>query len=123
MTPRDVVGRRAGFVPARYFTDGDDRPPFKGAFQPRLGLSYDISGDGRTVVFAGYGRYYDRVLYNNGLDERFRQQFAVRTFRFSPDGAASRRPADARVERQLPQRRRASTASSATASPATPRSS
>ena len=38
-------------------------------------------------MFGGYGRYYDRVLYNSGLDERFRQQFAVRTFRFSADGA------------------------------------
>ena len=87
VTPANVRTATQSFVPARYFTDGDDRPPFKSGFQPRLGLSYDISGNGRTVVFGGYGRYYDRVLYNNGLDELFRQQFAVRTFRFSRDGA------------------------------------
>jgi hypothetical protein len=39
------------------------------------------------VAFAGYGRYYDRVFYNAGLDERFRLQYAVRTFQFSLDGA------------------------------------
>jgi outer membrane receptor protein involved in Fe transport len=87
VTPPNVVAAVSSFVPARYITDGDDRPAFKGGFQPRLGLSYDLKGNGRTVAFAGWGRYYDRVLYNNGLDERFRQQFAVRTFRFSADGA------------------------------------
>ena len=76
----------SGFVATNYFTDGGDRPAFKGAFQPRLGFSYDLSGEGRTTLFGGYGRYYDRVLYNSGLDERFRLQFAVRTFRFSADG-------------------------------------
>lgn len=87
VTPANVRAATQAFVPARYFTDGDDRPPFKRAFQPRVGFSYDVNGNGRTVVFGGYGRYYDRVLYNNGLDERFRQQFAVRTFRFSRNGA------------------------------------
>ena len=86
VTPSNVIAAVQGFVPSRYFTDGDDRPAFKGAFQPRVGFSYDLSGTGKTVLFAGYGRYYDRVLYNSGLDERFRLQFAVRTFRFSADG-------------------------------------
>jgi hypothetical protein len=86
VTPADVVAAVQGFVPSNYFTGGDDRPGFKGAFQPRLGFSYDLSGSGKTVLFGGFGRYFDRVLYNSGLDERFRQQFAVRTFRFSADG-------------------------------------
>jgi len=46
-----------------------------------------LTGKGQTIAFGGWGRYYDRVLYNYTLDERFRQQFAVRTFRFSADGA------------------------------------
>jgi hypothetical protein len=88
VTPEDVRGATAPFVdPARYFTDGDDRPPFYGAWQPRVGLSYDLTGAGRHVLFAGYGRYYDRVFYNAGLDERYRLQYRVRTFRFSLDGA------------------------------------
>jgi outer membrane receptor protein involved in Fe transport len=86
VTPANVIAAVQGFVPSNYFTDGDDRPAFKGAFQPRIGFSYDLSGEGRTVLFGGYGRYYDRVLYNSGLDERFRLQFAVRRFRFSADG-------------------------------------
>lgn len=86
VTPDEVIAAVSGFVPSNYFTDGSDRPSFKKAFQPRLGFSYDLSGTGRTVLFGGIGRYYDRVLYNQGLDERFRLQFAVLTFRFSADG-------------------------------------
>jgi hypothetical protein len=87
VTPDNVRAATASFVDtSRYFTDGDDRPPFYGALQPRLGFSYDITGQGKTIVFGGWGRYYDRVLYNSTLDERFRLQYAVRTFQFSQDG-------------------------------------
>lgn len=75
-----------GVAPGRYFTDGSDRPPFYAAWQPRLGFSYDLTGQGRHILFGGYGRYYDRVFCNAGLDERFRLQFSVLTFRFSPAG-------------------------------------
>jgi len=75
-----------GVDPNRYFTDGSQRPPFYGAWQPRVGFSYDTTGQGKYVVFGGYGRYYDRIFYNAGLDEKFRLQYAVRTFRFSADG-------------------------------------
>ena len=88
VTPSSVRTATAAFVDGnRYFTDGDDRPPFYGAWQPRVGLSYDLTGNGRHVLFGGYGRYVDRVIYNAGLDERFRLQYAVRTFQFSLDGA------------------------------------
>jgi hypothetical protein len=87
VTPEAVRTATAPFVnAATYFTDGDDRPPFYGAWQPRFGFTYDITGKGQTVAFGGYGRYYDRVLYNSTLDERFRLQYAVRTFDFSLDG-------------------------------------
>ena len=69
-----------------YLTDGTQRPIFLGAVQPRLGLAYDLRGDQHTVFFGGAGRYYDRTLFNTGVDERLRQQFEVRTFRFSRDG-------------------------------------
>ena len=76
VTPADVRawGVNFGIDPNRYFTDGGDRPPFLGAWQPRFGLSYDLTGAGRHVLFGGYGRYYDRVVYNYGLDEDFRPQ-------------------------------------------------
>jgi Carboxypeptidase regulatory-like domain/TonB dependent receptor len=88
VTPDNVRAAAAPFVDAsRYFTDGDDRPPFYSAWQPRIGFSYDVLGNSKTIAFGGWGRHYDRVLYNNVLDERFRQQYAVRLFRFSFDGA------------------------------------
>src|SRR5262249_49390781 len=87
VTPNAVRTATAPFVDAsRYFTDGTDRPAFRGAWQPRVGLSYDLFGRGRDVLFAGYGRYYDRDFYNSGLDERYRLQYAVRLFRFSTNG-------------------------------------
>ena len=69
-----------------YLTDGSNRPVFLGAIQPRIGFSYDVFGDLGTVFFGGAGRYYDRTLFNTGVDERLRQQYAVRTFLFSEDG-------------------------------------
>jgi Carboxypeptidase regulatory-like domain/TonB dependent receptor-like, beta-barrel len=88
VTPDNVRAATASFVdPNRYFTDGSDRPPFYRAWQPRVGASYALTPSGRHVLFAGYGRYYDRVFYNAGLDEKYRLQYAVRTFRFSQDGA------------------------------------
>jgi hypothetical protein len=87
VTPENVRTATAPFVDGnRYFTDGDDRPPIYNMWQPRLGFSYDISGRGQTIAFGGVGRYYDRVLYNSTLDERFRLQYGVRTFQFSSDG-------------------------------------
>lgn len=87
VTPDNVRTATAPFVDdERYFTDGDDRPPFYGAVQPRLGFSYDVTGNGNTIAFGGYGRYYDRVIFNAVYDENFRLQYAVRTFQFSTSG-------------------------------------
>lgn len=88
VTPADVRAWATNFGvdPARYFTDGTQRPGFKNAWQPRIGVSYDLTGEGRHVLFGGFGRYYDRIIYNAGFDERFRLQYSVLTFRFSADG-------------------------------------
>jgi outer membrane receptor for ferrienterochelin and colicin len=58
------------FNPSDYITDGRDA--FTGAFQPRIGFSYDVFDDERTVIFGGAGRYYDRVGFNFAFDERFK---------------------------------------------------
>jgi len=58
------------FRPADYITNGRDA--FTGAFQPRIGFSYDVFNDERTVIFGGAGRYYDRVGFNFAFDERFK---------------------------------------------------
>src|SRR5262245_8018949 len=86
ITPPNVVDQLSPFIPASYFTSGQDRPTFKDAWQPRVGITYDLTGMGTTVLFAGYGRYFDRVEYNALLDEQFRLQYTTLTFRFSEDG-------------------------------------
>ncbi|HEU4322015.1 MAG TPA: TonB-dependent receptor, partial [Roseiflexaceae bacterium] len=71
-----------------YITSGvEDRPRFYGAFQPRVGFSYDFTGDARTVVFGGAGLFYDRNNYNAILDEKYKVQRLNYTFRFSPGGS------------------------------------
>ena len=47
-----------------YISTGDNRKAFDGAWQPRLGFSYDVHADGRFVVFGGAGRAYDRNLFD-----------------------------------------------------------
>lgn len=86
VTPDAIRAAAAPYVPDRYFTDGNDRDSPTDLIQPRLGFSFDIFDDQRTVVFGGVGRYFDRVLYNEILDERFRLQWGVRKFQFSADG-------------------------------------
>jgi outer membrane receptor protein involved in Fe transport len=52
-----------------YISTGNNRKPFNKAWAPRLGLSYDIKGDRASVLFAGWGRAYDRTIANHALDE------------------------------------------------------
>jgi outer membrane receptor for ferrienterochelin and colicin len=69
-----------------YLTNGNDRPMWLGMIQPRIGFAFDVLGDRKTTLFGGAGRYYDRALFNDGVDERFRLQHENRTIRFSTDG-------------------------------------
>ncbi|WHU00978.1 TonB-dependent receptor [Sphingomonas sp. NIBR02145] len=75
------------FDPENYITDGHDRKPFTGAFAPRVGFSYDLNGDRSTVIFGGWGRYYDRNNFNNTVDELSRVLNPIGVFRFSTDGS------------------------------------
>ena len=52
-----------------YVADGHSRKTFRGGIAPRLGASYDLRGDRNTVLFAGWGRAYDRTMANHALDE------------------------------------------------------
>jgi hypothetical protein len=60
---------KGGIDVTDYIADGRSRKAFKKAFAPRLGASYDLFSDKATVLFAGYGRSYDRTIANNALDE------------------------------------------------------
>ncbi len=71
---------------SRYTTDGDDRDPYYGMIQPRVGFAWDVRGNSRTVVFGGWGRYFDRVVLNDIFDEQYRQQYKIYSFCFSADG-------------------------------------
>ncbi len=60
---RSFVGfKAAGFNPEDYISNGHNRKAITNMFAPRLGLSYDINGDRKWVVFGGAGRYYDRTI-------------------------------------------------------------
>lgn len=75
------------FDPEDYISSGkSDRKPYKGMIQPRIGFSYDLFGNRDTVIFGGFGRYFDRNVFNNTLDERFRLQYDTGIFYFSQDG-------------------------------------
>ncbi len=84
---RVLVDRFGQAFVDHYFTDGTKRSALTDMFAPRLGVSYDVFATGKSILFGGWGRYYDRTIYNNSLDERYRLQYKVGTFRFSKDGA------------------------------------
>ncbi len=70
----------------RYTTDGNDRESYTGMLQPRIGFSWDVAGNAETVVFGGWGIYYDRIILNDIYDEAYRQQYSIFSFCFSADG-------------------------------------
>lgn len=78
--------------PSRYFTDGNDRKAFLGAVQPRIGASYALGESGNTVLFASFGVFYDRLIYNATLDETYRRQHPNYTINFLPSGSTSTDP-------------------------------
>jgi hypothetical protein len=47
-----------------------NRPMDTDNISPRVGFAYDVRGDGRTVIRAGAGRYYDKVMLNLTSNER-----------------------------------------------------
>ena len=65
-----------------YITDGTQRSAFKGAFQPRLGFTYQIMDQGRLVLFGGYGRSYDRNQFDFLAQEQSINAYSTRTFNF-----------------------------------------
>ncbi|MEL7730326.1 TonB-dependent receptor [Citromicrobium bathyomarinum] len=65
-----------------YITDGTQRDAFLGAFQPRLGFSYEFLDQGKLVLFGGYGRSYDRNQFDFIAQEVSINAYSTRTFNF-----------------------------------------
>lgn len=86
VTPPAIAAALAGKVDPSYFSNGNSRSSLKNEWQPRLGASFDVFGNSRSIVFGGFGRYYDRLFLNATLDERFRLQFPVYRIAFSNPG-------------------------------------
>lgn len=87
VTPENIRRDLASFVDTdKYFTDGNDREAIDDMLAPRLGLTYDLFGDNRSVVFGGWGRYWDRTLRGETDAEKFRQTWNRGELLFSLDG-------------------------------------
>ena len=68
-----------------YISNGNRKAEL-GNFAPRIGFSYDFNADQRTVLFAGFGRYYDRTLFRSAAEETLLSQYRSGELLFSRDG-------------------------------------
>ncbi|WP_326523326.1 TonB-dependent receptor domain-containing protein [Sphingomonas sp.] len=71
---------RANYNIRDYISTGTERKAFKGAWQPRLGFTYELDDQGRFTIFGGYGRSYDRTQFDFIQQELAQGQAAGRTF-------------------------------------------
>lgn len=69
-----------------YISTGHNRHPDWNNIAPRIGFSYDLNADHRTVFFGGYGRFYDRTLFRSAAEEKLLSQFQHGQLLFSLDG-------------------------------------
>ena len=65
-----------------YISDGGNRKNDKNNFAPRLGFSYDLTGDQRHVIFGGAGRAYDRTIFDYMAREFYGGAFTTYTINF-----------------------------------------
>jgi hypothetical protein len=77
VTPQDVIDTVTAYNSqlqhpldlSNYFTNGHQRKPFLGAFQPRLGFSYALDRNNTTTLFGAWGIFYDRNYFDMAVDE------------------------------------------------------
>jgi hypothetical protein len=69
-----------------YISTGSNRKADLDNIAPRIGFSYDFNGDQRTVLFGGYGRYYDRALFRSAAEETLLTQYRSGQLLFSANG-------------------------------------
>lgn len=54
---------KGGLDISKFISTGNNRDAFDGAIAPRLGFSFDLTGEQRHVIFGGAGRSYDRNVF------------------------------------------------------------
>jgi outer membrane receptor protein involved in Fe transport len=72
-----------------YISNGHNRSAYTGEFQPRVGFAVDLNADQRHVIFGGYGRSYDRDLYENLEVEVTKQALPYYSVYFPNAGATA----------------------------------
>jgi hypothetical protein len=60
---QDIAATQSGWIPARHFAAVYDVPEWTD-LNPRVGVSYDLLGDGRTALKASLGRYVGQMNAN-----------------------------------------------------------
>ncbi len=70
-----------------FISTGDNRDIDYDNIAPRIGVSYDVNANQSTVLFAAYGRYYDRALFRNAAEETLFSQYQASEVFFSRDGS------------------------------------
>ncbi|HMI36708.1 MAG TPA: TonB-dependent receptor [Steroidobacteraceae bacterium] len=78
---------KAGININDYISNGHNRKNPSNEIAPRLGFSYDLSGDQRHVVFAAAGRSYDRNVFGILQHETNKANLYVPTVRFQTPGS------------------------------------
>ncbi len=74
----------------QFVSTGNERSATKGNFQPRVGFSYDFSGDESFVLFGGAGRSYNRNQFDYLAREQYGLAFQRYTYQFNQPGHVCR---------------------------------
>ena len=85
-------GFNVAFDADDFISTGSNRDSFMGAIQPRLSFAYDVNADRDLIVFGGYGRYYDRTIFDNAQLETRRAQIQIAQIDFAPGGTTPWNP-------------------------------
>lgn len=75
-----------------YISTGNNRDADTDNIAPRLGFSYDIAGDESLVLFGGWGRSYDRNLYDYMGLEQVKSALAGYQIRFVESSGCTPEP-------------------------------
>lgn len=77
---------QGGFFNVEDYISNGNRKAELDNFAPRIGFSYDLNANQRTVFFGGYGRYYDRALFRSAAEETLLSQYRQGELLFSRTG-------------------------------------